>query len=75
MEEVIQPDKKFLTKSLWIHLTSSAVLVLLLALIHLITYLADGDSTAFLILWMVEALPPPHRHVLPAEPEQDARHC
>ncbi len=51
MEETIRPDKKFLTKSLWVHLTASVSLVVLLGVIHLIVYLAGGDPAAPPILW------------------------
>jgi uncharacterized membrane protein YdbT with pleckstrin-like domain len=53
MEEPLKPDRKYLTKGTWIFLTISAVLALLIAIIHLIIYLAEGDIEAAEILWIV----------------------
>ncbi len=53
MENPIKPDRKYLIKGIWIFLTVSAVLALIIAIIHLIIYLADGDRQAAEILWLV----------------------
>jgi uncharacterized membrane protein YdbT with pleckstrin-like domain len=53
METPIKPDRKYLVKGIWILLTVSAGFALLIAIIHLIIYLADGDMQAAEILWIV----------------------
>jgi uncharacterized membrane protein YdbT with pleckstrin-like domain len=53
MENPLKPDRKYLIKGIWIFVTVSAVLALLIAIIHLIIYLADGDMQAAEILWIV----------------------
>jgi uncharacterized membrane protein YdbT with pleckstrin-like domain len=53
MEKPLKPDRKYLIKGIWIIFTVSAVLALLIAIIHLIIYLADGDMQAAEILWIV----------------------
>ncbi len=53
MENALKPDRKYLVKNIWILLTVSAVLALLVAIVHLIVYLVDGDKQAAVILWIV----------------------
>jgi uncharacterized membrane protein YdbT with pleckstrin-like domain len=53
MEEPLKPDKKYLIKGTWIIVTISALLALLIAIIHLVIYLVDGDMQAAEILWTV----------------------
>jgi uncharacterized membrane protein YdbT with pleckstrin-like domain len=53
MEEPLKPDKKYLIKGTWIIVTISALLALLIAIIHLVIYLVDGDMQAAEILWIV----------------------
>jgi uncharacterized membrane protein YdbT with pleckstrin-like domain len=53
MENPIKPDRKYLVKGIWIFVTLSAILALLISIIHLIVYLADGDMQAAVILWIV----------------------
>jgi uncharacterized membrane protein YdbT with pleckstrin-like domain len=53
MEKPLKPDRKYLIKGIWIIFTVSAVLALLIAIIHLIIYLADGDMRDAEILWIV----------------------
>jgi len=53
MENPLKPDRKYLVKIIWIFLTVSSVLVLLVAIVHLIVYLVDGDMQAAKILWIV----------------------
>lgn len=53
MEKPLKPDRKYLNKGIWIFVTISAVLALLVAIVHLIVYLVDGDMQAAVILWIV----------------------
>jgi len=53
MENPLKPDRKYLVKIIWIFLTVSSVLALLVAIVHLIVYLVDGDMQAAVILWIV----------------------
>lgn len=53
MENALKPDRKYLVKNTWIFFTVSAVLALLVAIVHLIVYLVDGDKQAAVILWIV----------------------
>ncbi len=53
MENPIKPDRKYLVKGIWIFVTLSAVLALLISIIHLIIYLVDEDMQAAEILWIV----------------------
>lgn len=53
MENPIKPDRKYLIKGIWIFVTISAVLALLVAIVHLIVYLVDGDMQAAKVLWIV----------------------
>ena len=53
MEKPLKPDRKYLVKGTWILVTISAVVALLVAIIHLIIYLANGDLRAAEILWIV----------------------
>jgi len=53
MENSLKPDRKYLIKGTWIFVTVSAVLALLVAIVHLIVYLVDGDMQAAVILWIV----------------------
>ncbi len=53
MEKPLKPDRKYLIKGIWIFVTISAVLALLVAIVHLIVYLVDGDMQAAVILWIV----------------------
>ncbi len=53
MENPIKPDRKYLTKGTWIFVTVSAVFAFLVAVIHLVIYLAEGDMQAAEILWIV----------------------
>jgi len=53
MENPIKPDRKYLVKGIWILVTVSAVLALIIAIIHLIIYLVNGDLQAAEILWIV----------------------
>ncbi len=53
MEKPLKPDRKYLVKGTWIFVTISAVVALLVAIVHLIIYLANGDLRAAEILWIV----------------------
>jgi len=53
MENPLKPDRKYLIKGTWIIVTISALLAMLIAIIHLVIYLVDGDMQAAEILWIV----------------------
>ena len=53
MEEPLEPDRNYLVKQIWVFLTVSVVLALIIAIIHLIIFLANGDLEAAVILWIV----------------------
>jgi uncharacterized membrane protein YdbT with pleckstrin-like domain len=53
MENPLKPDRKYLIKGVWIFLTISVLFALLIAIIHLIIHLAEGDMQAVEILWII----------------------
>jgi uncharacterized membrane protein YdbT with pleckstrin-like domain len=53
MENPLKPDRKYLVKGIWIFLTVSAIFAFIVAIIHLIIYLVDGEMEAAVILWIV----------------------
>ena len=53
MENTLKPDRKYLVKGTWIFLTITGIMALLMAIIHLVIYLANGDLEAAIILWIV----------------------
>jgi putative membrane protein len=53
MEKRVKPDKKYFTKCLWILMTISAVVIIVVAVTHLIIKLADGNPQAINIIWPV----------------------
>lgn len=55
-ESRFKPDNKYFTKALWVEMTITAALVLFIAIIHLIIYLAGGDPQAPAILWLVSGI-------------------
>ena len=56
MEETIKPDKKLYTKTVWILLTISAFILVGVSIIHMIIYIADTDSNAPSIIWLIAAI-------------------
>ena len=56
MEETIKPDKKLYTKTVWILLTISAFILVGVSIIHMIMYIADADSNAPSIIWLIAAI-------------------
>ena len=48
----MKPDRKYLIKGIWIFITISVVMALVIAIIHLIIVLANGDLRAIPILWI-----------------------
>ena len=52
MEKSLKPDRNYLIKGIWIFITISAITVLIISIIHLIIFLANGDQRAILILWI-----------------------
>ena len=55
MEKSVKPDKKFLTKSIWILLTVTGVILLTAGILHLIIYLTGTGSEAVYITWIITA--------------------
>ena len=53
MEETIRPDRKLLTKTIWVFLTISAFAVVGVTVIHLIISVAGGDPNAPPVLWLI----------------------
>ena len=50
MEQSFKPDKKYFTKVLWMQLTISILVIIVIAIIHLIINFADGKiETAYII--------------------------
>jgi len=56
MEETIKPDKKLYTKTVWVLLTISAFILAGVSIIHIIIYIADADSNAPSIIWLIAAI-------------------
>ena len=56
MEQSFKPDRKYFKKVLWIQLTISIMLIILMAAIHLIIKAADGDIEAAYVIWMIGIL-------------------
>jgi len=56
MEETIKPDKKLLTKTIWILFTISAFILAGFLIVHLIIHTANGDPAAMRILWLIAAI-------------------
>jgi uncharacterized membrane protein YdbT with pleckstrin-like domain len=53
MESPLKPDRKYLVKGTWVFLTITVVFALIIAIIHLIIFLVDGEMEAAVILWIV----------------------
>jgi uncharacterized membrane protein YdbT with pleckstrin-like domain len=53
MEKSVKPDKKYLTKGVWVLLTITGIIVLLAAILHLIFYLTETGAEAISITWIV----------------------
>ncbi len=53
MENTIKPDPKYYTKCTWIHLTISATILIIAAIIHLIISLSSGGMEAITIIWLI----------------------
>ena len=56
MELSFKPDKKYFTKVLWIQLTITIFLLIIMAVIHVIISLSDGNLEAAYIIWAVGIL-------------------
>ncbi len=52
MEKSVKPDKKYLTKGIWILFTITGIILLSVAITHLIIYLSGGDREAVSIIWI-----------------------
>ncbi len=53
MEKRVKPDKRYFTKCLWILMTISCLVIIVVAIVHLIINLADGNPRAINIIWPV----------------------
>ena len=53
MGKSVKPDKKYFTKCTWIVMTISCALIILVAVIHLIINLAEGNPQAIKIIWPI----------------------
>ena len=53
MEKSIKPDRKYYTKCIWIHLTITGVVLLILAITNLIIILANGNPEAIRLVWLI----------------------
>lgn len=56
MEQSFNPDKKYFTKVLWMQLTISILVIIVIAIIHLIINFADGKIEAVYIIWLIGIL-------------------
>lgn len=56
MEETIKPDKKLLTKTVWVLLTVTALVLMVVSIIHLIMHISSADPRASRILWLIAAI-------------------
>ncbi|HUU19797.1 MAG TPA: PH domain-containing protein [Sedimentisphaerales bacterium] len=56
MEEMIKPDKKLFTKTVWVLLTVSAFILAGVSIVHTIIYIADGDPNAPKVIWLIAVL-------------------
>jgi uncharacterized membrane protein YdbT with pleckstrin-like domain len=56
MEETIKPDKKLLTKTVWILLTVTALLLVVFSIIHIIIHFSSADPRASRILRLIAAI-------------------
>ena len=56
MEKSIKPDKKYFTKVLWVLMTLTALLVIIVGIIHMIINLNHGEPEAIIIIWMISIL-------------------
>ena len=53
MSKTIKPDKKLLKKNLYVLLTITGFVLILLAIIHLLINLAGGDPIVAKVIWLV----------------------
>jgi len=56
MEEMIKPNKKLFTKTVWVLLTVTAFILAGVSIIHLIIYIADGDPNAPPVIWLIAVI-------------------
>ncbi len=52
MEKSVKPDKKYLTKGIWVLLTITGIIMLSAAILHLIFYLTETGNEAISITWI-----------------------
>ena len=53
MEKSIKPDRKYITKCVWILLTISGITILSIAIIHLIINLTGANPNEVKIIWII----------------------
>jgi uncharacterized membrane protein YdbT with pleckstrin-like domain len=53
MEKSIKPDRKYYTKCIWIHLTITIAVLLMLVITNLIIQLTNGNPEAISLLWLI----------------------
>ena len=53
MEKSIKPDKKYFTKIIWMFMSITVLILLIVGIIHLIINLNQGEQEAILVIWFV----------------------
>jgi uncharacterized membrane protein YdbT with pleckstrin-like domain len=56
MEQSFKPDRKYFTKVLFTQLTISVALIIIMAIIHLIIKMTDGNPETAYIIWLIGIL-------------------
>ena len=56
MEQSFKPDKKYFVKVLWMQLTSTVLLIILMAIIHFIIRIESGNPEAIYAVWTIGIL-------------------
>lgn len=56
MEQTFKPDKKYLTKVLWIQLTITVFVIIAIGIVHLVIKLVEGNLQAVNLIWSIGGL-------------------
>ena len=56
MEQSFKPDRKYFTKVLFMQLTISVALIIIMVIIHLIIRMTDGNPETAYIIWLIGIL-------------------
>ena len=56
MELIFKPDKKYFTKAIWVQLTITLLLVIVMAIIHFIIMIVSGNLNAVYAVWTIGIL-------------------